>query len=150
MPNKVNKDIDTALNQYSKMVLILEDDIKKLALELDKSPISTLEEGKMTLNIDDDDRVSNALEILSIAGHITAFTEKVPVIISASKDHKTIKWITLDEAKKELDKRMAEKYFAEKARERIPKDLIDSNLKIVLRDDIRRKIEHTKYSVESI
>jgi len=134
----------------SRQISILGEDIKKIALELKDYPIATFEDGKKVLNVDTESRVLDAFEILTIAGHIAAFTGKVPVISETKFGKKVVNWISLEEAKKKMDKALAEEYFAQKARDRVPEEVRSLKLEVRLRGDIKEKIEEVKRKYREI
>ena len=99
------------------------------------------------LNVDTENRVLNAFEILTIAGHIAG---KVPVISETKFGKKVVNWISLEEAKKKMDKALAEEYFAQKARDRVPEEVRSLKLEVRLRRDIKEKIEEVKRKYREI
>ncbi len=128
----------------SKQISTLGEDIKKIALELKDYPTATFDNGKKVLNVATENRVLNAFEIMTIVGHIAAFTGKVPVISETKFGKKVVNWISLEEAKKKMDKSLAEEYFAQKTRGRVPEEVRGLKLEVRLRGDIREKIEEVK------
>lgn len=124
-----------------KNIKVLEEDIKKLGLELGDYPVATYEDGKKTLNVKTEHRVSNAFEVLSVAGHIVAATGTVPVITKTKNGEVVFQFKSLDEARKSMDDALAQEYFEQIMPTRVPEEIRDETFEGELRKDIKDRIE---------
>ena len=89
----------------------------------------------------------NAIDLLSLAGHILSVIEEVPLIKGTGPTNTTIDWISLKQAKSrasDILSRDAEEFFLYKAENRFPKGVLDSKLNVKIREDILDQIHQNK------
>lgn len=104
----------------------------------DKKFSLTIDDLRKRLNIGEQDAL-DLFDMVSIFANITKVTGKVPI----RTNDRSIEWISYGEAEEIMvnkDKNLAQEFFGRKAKDRLPKEVLDSKFRGELRKDIREKI----------